>query len=225
MPYGVTAAQSVLDTGATPAPPRQSDSSKNHFRGDTRATSTSFTGVMHALLKPSRGSGAPVVAKPTSPERPQQTFRPRSALDLSGHSFSKTIKTEINRSKIAKANGAHVGGGGGGSGGMPRNGWWDRSGGLGMDDSLSRPSSGRSVGAASAAYVADPARATNLRGPPRAPVAAASGGSAIQHQQRQRVLLQQQQQQQQQQQSRKMCRPRSHGDAILDELSRAVGLQ
>ena len=111
--------QGVLGAG-TP-PPRNSDASKpsssfkvpgfgggggggssnnsknskaNHFRGDARATSSSsFTGVMQALLKPTRGSAsAAAAAKAESPERPQPTFRPRSALDLSGHSFSKTMK-------------------------------------------------------------------------------------------------------------------------------------
>ena len=71
------------------------NSKANHFRGDARATSSSssFTGVMQALLKPTRGSAsAAAAAKAESPERPQPTFRPRSALDLSGHSFSKTMK-------------------------------------------------------------------------------------------------------------------------------------
>eukprot|EP00752_Nemacystus_decipiens_P011402 g10126.t1 len=184
---------------------------------------------MQALLKPSCGPASAAAAKPESLERPQATFRPRSALDLSGHSFSKSIKAEINRSRVAiKTGGAS---GSSGAGGVPRHDWWDRSGGLGMDDSLARPSSARGA----AAYAADPARSSHLRVAPRAPTAVGTGGSAMQHQQRQRLQHQQQQhqqhhhqqqqQQQQQQQARSMCRPRSHGDAILDELSRAVGLQ
>lgn len=107
-------------------------------------------------------------------------------------------QAEIDRSKVAhKTDSTH--GGAAAAGGTPRHDWWDRSGGLGMDDSLSRPSS----------------RSSHLRVPPGDRKAAGSGGSALQHQQ----------QQQQQSMSLSLCRPKTYGDACLDELSRAVGLQ
>ncbi|CAM9838512.1 unnamed protein product [Ectocarpus fasciculatus] len=89
-----------------------SHNSSSH--GNERAASgRTFAGVMRALLKPSSPSAA--AASGSGGEGGEEGevpagrtggvaggWQPRTALDLSGHSFSKALKAEINRSKEKK---------------------------------------------------------------------------------------------------------------------------
>ncbi|CAM9285008.1 unnamed protein product [Ectocarpus sp. 12 AP-2014] len=131
MPYGVIVTQSILCSSAPREANHESNSinhadiprrkgnkpshsgSASRSHGNERAASgRTFVGVLGALLKP---SSSPADASAGSGDEGEEKeapsvgrggvaggWQPRTALDLSGHSFSKALKAEINQSKEKK---------------------------------------------------------------------------------------------------------------------------
>ncbi|CAB1107338.1 unnamed protein product [Ectocarpus sp. CCAP 1310/34] len=91
--------------------PSHTGSSSRSHENERAASGKTFAGVLRALLKPSSspadasaGSGdeGDGEAPPVGRSGVAGGWQPRTALDLSGHSFSKALKAEINRSKEKK---------------------------------------------------------------------------------------------------------------------------
>ncbi|CAM9681648.1 unnamed protein product [Pylaiella littoralis] len=73
--------------------PHEDATTRRAGAASSSSSSDSFAGVMRALLKSS-----PSPSPSPSPAE-KVVWQPRTALDLSGHSFSKALKAEISRSK------------------------------------------------------------------------------------------------------------------------------
>ncbi|CAN0502970.1 unnamed protein product, partial [Ectocarpus sp. 12 AP-2014] len=92
--------------------PSHTGSSSSSHGNERAASGRTFAGVLRALLKPSSSpadafsgsgdEGEEGEALPVGRSGVAGGWQPRTALDLSGHSFSKALKAEINRSKEKK---------------------------------------------------------------------------------------------------------------------------
>ncbi|CAN0281393.1 unnamed protein product, partial [Ectocarpus sp. 4 AP-2014] len=92
--------------------PSHSGSGSSSHGNERAASGRTFAGVLRALLKTSSSpadasagsgdDGEEGEAPPVGRSGVAGGWQPRTALDLSGHSFSKALKAEINRSKEKK---------------------------------------------------------------------------------------------------------------------------
>ncbi|CAM9290882.1 unnamed protein product [Ectocarpus sp. 13 AM-2016] len=92
--------------------PSHSGSGSRSHGNERAASGRTFAGVLRALLKPSSSpanasagsgdEGEEGEAPPAGRSGVAGGWQPRTALDLSGHSFSKALKAEINLSKEKK---------------------------------------------------------------------------------------------------------------------------